>query len=88
MARVVGSAKGGYSLYGQGEDTLGTFDAVVIAAPIGLAGISLDMRGEVNITVTPKCLPVPFIIVGEGLGQSWYRLDGVLFSESHLFAKL
>ncbi|CAN0590556.1 unnamed protein product, partial [Ectocarpus sp. 12 AP-2014] len=48
VVRVVGSAKGGYSLYGQDEDTLGTFDAVVIAAPIGLAGISLDMRGEVN----------------------------------------
>ncbi|CBJ27907.1 conserved unknown protein [Ectocarpus siliculosus] len=59
VARVVGSAKGGYSLYGQGEDTLGTFDAVVIATPIGLAGISLDMRGEDGSPETPiQPLPV------------------------------
>lgn len=51
VTRVVGSAKDGYSLFGGdggAEDKLGTFDAVVIAAPIGLAGITLDMRGEVR----------------------------------------
>lgn len=49
MTRVVGSAKEGYSLFGNGEEEkLGTFDAVVIAAPIGLGGIALDMRGEVT----------------------------------------
>lgn len=49
VTRVVGSAKDGYSLFGGGdEEKLGTFDAVVIAAPIGLAGIALDMRGEVT----------------------------------------
>lgn len=45
---VVGSAKDGYSLYGDGQEKLGTFDAVVIAAPITLAGITLDVRGEVR----------------------------------------
>lgn len=51
VTRVVGSAKDGYSLFGGGggaRDKLGTFDAVVIAAPIGLAGIAFDMRGEVS----------------------------------------
>ena len=45
---VVGSAKAGYSLIGGAQDKLGTFDAVVIAAPLGLAGIALDVRGEVR----------------------------------------
>lgn len=51
---VVGSVKRGYSLYGQGQEKLGTFDAVIIAAPIDLAGISLDVRKEV-LTVTEMC---------------------------------
>lgn len=46
---VVGSAKSGYSLIGGAQDKLGTFDAVVIAAPLVLAGIELDVRGEVRI---------------------------------------
>lgn len=33
---------------------MGTFDAVIIAAPIDLAGISLDVRKEV-LTVTEMC---------------------------------
>lgn len=45
---VVGSIKAGYSLIGGAQDKLGTFDAVVIAAPLGLAGIALDVRGEVR----------------------------------------
>lgn len=53
VTRIVGSAQDGYSLFRGGggagaEDNLGTFDAVVIAAPIGLAGIALDMRGDVR----------------------------------------
>lgn len=44
---VVGSAKEGYSVYGAGQEQMGTFDAVIIAAPIGLAAISLDVRKEV-----------------------------------------
>lgn len=47
VSGVVGSAKGGYSLIADAGDKLGTFDAVVIAAPLGLAGIALDVRGEV-----------------------------------------
>lgn len=44
----MGSAKEGYSLYGgDGQAKLGTFDAVAIAAPMSLAGIALDVRGEV-----------------------------------------
>lgn len=47
VARIVGSAKEGYSLFGGAGEKLGTFDAVVIATPISLAGITLDIRGEV-----------------------------------------
>lgn len=45
---VVGSAKKGYSLYNMDQTELGTFDAVIIATPIGLAGIALDVRKEVE----------------------------------------
>lgn len=44
---VVGSAKEGYSVYGDRQEKLGTFDAVIIAVPMSLAGISLDVRKEV-----------------------------------------
>lgn len=44
---MVGSAKEGYSVHGDRQEKLGTFDAVILAAPIGLAGISLDVRKEV-----------------------------------------
>eukprot|EP00903_Cladosiphon_okamuranus_P011915 g11191.t1 len=63
VTRVVGSAQDGYSLFGGGggaEDMLGTFDAVVIAAPIGLAGISLDMRGEDAKPQAPR-QPLPVV---------------------------
>ncbi|CAM9810990.1 unnamed protein product, partial [Laminaria digitata] len=43
---VVGSAKAGYAVISGTQDKLGTFDAVVIAAPLGLAGVALDVRGE------------------------------------------
>ncbi|CAM9195491.1 unnamed protein product, partial [Hapterophycus canaliculatus] len=46
VARVVGSTKEGYSLFGGAGEKLGTFDAVVIATPISLSGITLDIRGE------------------------------------------
>lgn len=46
---VVGSAKDGYSIFGgDGGAKLRTFDAVAIATPISLAGIALDVRGEVS----------------------------------------
>lgn len=45
---VAGSAGDGYSLYGAGREMLGTFDAVLIAAPISLAQISIDVRDEVS----------------------------------------
>lgn len=45
---VVGNARAGYSVIGGAQDKLGTFDAVVIATPLGLAGIALDVRGEVR----------------------------------------
>lgn len=51
VSRIIGNAGGGYSLYGSGnsgQEELGTFDAVIIAAPISLAGIALDLRGEVS----------------------------------------
>ncbi|CAM9405134.1 unnamed protein product [Pylaiella littoralis] len=61
ITRVVGSAEEGYSLFGGGgEEKLGTFDAVVIAAPIGLAGIALDIRCEDG---KPELLRQPLSVV-------------------------
>lgn len=48
VSRIVGSVKEGYSLYDRDQNKLGTFDAVLIATPIGLSDISLDIRNEVR----------------------------------------
>ncbi|CAM9895784.1 unnamed protein product [Scytosiphon promiscuus] len=60
VSRVVGSRKDGYSLYGGAEEKLGTFDAVVIATPISLAGITLDIRGEDGQAEPPR-RPLPVV---------------------------
>lgn len=54
VSGVSGDAKSKYSLFGGGGgDILGTFDAVIIAVPISLAGIALDVRAEVTVTPNP-----------------------------------
>lgn len=59
VSGVSGDAKGKYYLFGGGgRDDLGTFDAVIIAVPISLAGIALDVRAEVTVTPHPMWPPV------------------------------
>lgn len=48
VAEVHGNLKNGYSLYGADREQLGTFDAVIIAAPLVSADITLDVRKEVR----------------------------------------
>lgn len=48
VSEVHGNPKNGYALYGADREKLGTFDAVVIAAPLVSADITLDIRKEVK----------------------------------------
>ncbi|CAM9189606.1 unnamed protein product [Ascophyllum nodosum] len=58
---VSGNAKEGYSLHSSGgTEELGTFDAVIIATPISLAGITFDVRGEDNKAETLQ-RPLPLV---------------------------
>lgn len=57
VSGVSGDVKSKYSLFDEdGVDPLGTFDAVIIAVPISLAGIALDVRAEVTVTLNPTWL--------------------------------
>ncbi|CAM9181548.1 unnamed protein product [Discosporangium mesarthrocarpum] len=62
ISRVVGGAGAGYSLY-SGQEKVGTFSAVILAAPLELAKITLDIRGK-DRTSEPRP-PLPSVVYQE-----------------------